>query len=58
MVLPTGSVKVRNSDDIEEMHNPICRCQSVTYTVICATVLCCTNGMGVRINRVTFVLGE
>jgi len=31
---------------------------SVTYTVICATVLCCTDGMGVRINCATCVLDE
>jgi len=58
MVLPTSGVKVHRLDDVEEMHNPLRGCQSVTYTVICATVLCCTNGMGVRINCVTCVLDE
>jgi len=57
MVLQTGGVKVRRSDDIEEMHN-LCRCQSVTYTVICATLLCFTNGAVVRINCGTCVLYE
>lgn len=58
MVLPTGCVKVRRSDDIEE-NTQFLRPMSVCHLYSdCATVLCCTNGTGVRIKWATCVLDE